>query len=168
MSRSQPQLDISKFLDTRFFTLLLAIMGIAMFVGGLYLIIADKTLPLSADTARSTSFFAVQIVVQILGYPLPTNEMISDSISAVGIATLVVSLDVLIISLGLWFKSKLALWIAMIVIALAAYFDFVSFLYQGLMGAPASAPGVIINGLMIYVLMRDRESFKGISTPKMH
>jgi lysylphosphatidylglycerol synthetase-like protein (DUF2156 family) len=101
---------------------------------------------------------------QILGFPLPINEMINNSITAVGIATSIIGLDLLIVSQGLRAKNKLALWIAMIILALATYFDMVSFLFQGLLGAPTSAPGAIINGLVLYVLLKDRESFTETST----
>ena len=60
--RNQPQLRIPRFLDTHFVSLLLTIFGIAMGIGGLLLIIADATLPMNADAARSTSFFAIQNV----------------------------------------------------------------------------------------------------------
>ena len=139
-------------------------MGIAMVIGGLFLIIIDTTLPINADTARSTSFFAIQSMDQVLGFPLPIDEMINDSITAVGIATSIIGLDLLIVSQGLRAKNKLALWIAIVILALATFFDVVSFLFQGIIGAPASVPGAVINGLALYVLLKDRESFTRAST----
>jgi lysylphosphatidylglycerol synthetase-like protein (DUF2156 family) len=164
MHRNQIQLGIPRFLNIRFVSLLLTIIGIATVIGGLVLIIADSALPITADTARSISFSTIQGLDQILGFPLPINEMINNSITAVGIATSIIGLDLLIVSQGLRAKNKLALWIAMIILALATYFDMVSFLFQGLLGAPTSAPGAIINGLVLYVLLKDRESFTETST----
>ena len=159
MHRNQPQLGIPKFLNIRFISLLLTIMGIAMIIGGLLVIVADRVLPTNADAARSTWFFAIQNVDQTFGFPLSTNDMISNSITSVGIATSIIGLTLLVLREGLRAKKKSALWIAIIIFALATFFDMVAFLYQGLLGAPASAPGAIINGLMLYVLLRDRELF---------
>jgi hypothetical protein len=164
MRRNQLQLGIPRFLNTRFVSLLLAIIGFAMIIGGLLSIIADAALPMSADTARSNSFFIIQSVDQILGFPLPVNEMINTSLTAVGIATSVAGSDLVVVSLGLRAKNKLAMWAAMLILVLATYFDLVSFLFQGLLGAPASAPGAIINGLVLYLLLKNRESFTRTST----
>jgi len=164
MRRNQLQLSVSRHINIRFVSSFLTIFGIVMVVGGLLSIVADMTLPMNADTVRSNLFFALQCVDQIFGFPLPVNEMINNSITAVGISTSVIGLDLLVVSLGLRARNRLALWIAMIMLALAAYFDMVSFLFQGLLGAPASVPGVIINGLVLYVLLKKRESFKKVAT----
>lgn len=164
MRRNQLQLGISRPQNIHFVSLLLTIFGIAMVIGGVFSIVADITLPMNADTARSNLFFTLQSVDQILGFPLPANEMINNSITIVGISTCVIGLDLLVVSVGLRAKNKLALWIAIIILALAAYFDVVSFLFQGLLGAPASVPGAIINVLVLYVLLKNRESFKRTST----
>ena len=159
MHRNQLRRGIPTFLDIHLVSLLLSIMSIAMVIGGLFLIIADTALPVNADTARSTSFFAIQSMDQVLGFPLPIDEMINDSITAVGIATSIIGLDLLIVSQGLRARNKLALWVAIVILVLATFFDVVSFLFQGILGAPASAPGAVINGMVLYVLLKDRESF---------
>jgi hypothetical protein len=53
----------------------------------------------------------------------------------------------------------MALWVAVIIFALATFFDFTLFLLQGIIGAPASLPGTFINGVIVYVLIEDRKWF---------
>jgi len=160
MPKTRVQLGIPRFLDIRFVSFLFAIIAISMIFVGVLSIVSDAILPINADATRSTIFIALQSIDQILGFPLPVNQMVNTSITSIGIATSITGLDLLVICRGLRVKSRLALWIAVVTLILAAYFDVVSFLFQGLLGAPMSVPGALINGLVLYVLIKRRELFR--------
>jgi len=160
MSKAQIQLRLSRFADMRFVSVLLAIIATIMVFGGLFSAISDAILPVNADTTRPSVFIYLQTIDQILGFPLPVNEMANTSITSLGIATSVIGLDLLVISQGLRTKNRLALWIAIVVLLLATYFDVVSFLFHGLLGAPMSALGATVNGLMFYALVKSRRLFR--------
>jgi len=155
---SQIKLDLQKFIRVRIVSLLSIIAGFVMFVGGLLLVYVDLNVA-ESDALRNTALSSVQTFEQIIGFPLPMYEFANNSISAIGIATCIVGVDLLILSLGLMVRSMIAKWIATIIFTLATFFDFALFLLQGLLGAPAALPGTIINGLIVYVLLKDRKWF---------
>jgi hypothetical protein len=64
------------------------------------------------------------------------------------------SFDVLLVGLGLWAKSKFAKWVAMVIFSLAAYFDFVQFLFLGLLGSSSSLIGMFVNGSIVFLLTK--------------
>jgi lysylphosphatidylglycerol synthetase-like protein (DUF2156 family) len=156
--RNQIKLGLLKFLRVKVVSLLSMIVGSAMLGGGLLLIFVDLTVA-ESDALRNIALSSVQTFEQGFGFPLPLYEFADNSISAIGIATWIVGFDLLMVSLGLLVRSKMALWIATIIFALATFFDFALFLLQGIMGAPLSVPGTLINGLMVYVLIKDRKWF---------
>ena len=141
---------------TRYLVLLLAVLGGIMLIGGSYTILADRVLPLSADATRTSTSFAMQAMDETLGFPLPTNYMVSESLSAIGFSTLLIGVDLLVLSVGIRAKNKLATWVALFILVLAVFFDFVAFLYQGILGAPMSVPGMLINALGANILVKNR------------
>ncbi|HVP26296.1 MAG TPA: hypothetical protein VMT26_01345 [Candidatus Bathyarchaeia archaeon] len=137
---------------------MLIIAGSAMLIGGLILLLLDLTTA-ESSSLRSIVLFSVEAIEQTAGFPLPTYEFVNNSISAVGLAALTVGLDLLLLSIGLLVRSRMALWIAMIIFTLAAFFDFTTFLLEGVIGAPLSPIGTLINGLVVGVLMKNRKWF---------
>jgi lysylphosphatidylglycerol synthetase-like protein (DUF2156 family) len=158
--RNEIKVDLLKFLRAKVVSLVSMIAGSAMLVEGLLLIFVDLTVT-ESDTLRNVALSSVQTLEQVIGFPLPLYGFANNSLSAIGTATGIVGFDLLMVSLGLWVRSKMALWIATIIFALATFFDFALFLLQGLIGAPASLPGTFINGLIVYALMKDRKWFTG-------
>lgn len=158
LERFQIRLDLRKFLRVKVVSLISIVAGSVMLIGGLLLIFVDLFVA-ESDALRNIALSSVQTFEQIIGFPLPVYGFTNNSMSAIGIATVVVGFDLLMVSIGLSVRSKMARWIAIIVFALATFFDFALFLLQGLVGAPASLPGTLINGLMVYALMKDRNWF---------
>jgi lysylphosphatidylglycerol synthetase-like protein (DUF2156 family) len=155
---NQIRLGLQKFLRARVVSLLSTIAGSVMLVGGVLLIFVDLTVA-ESDAIRNVALSYVQTFEQVIGFPLPSYGFANNSLSAIGIATCIVGFDLLMVSLGLLVRSKMARWIAIVIFALATFFDFALFLLQGIMGAPASLPGTFINGLMVYVLLKDQKWF---------
>jgi hypothetical protein len=92
---------------------------------------------------------------QIPGIPFELGDLInSGGLTLVGIALWVVGFDVLLVGLGLWARSKLAKWVALMVFSVAAFFDLVQFLLLGLLGSPSSVIGIFVNGLIVYLLTK--------------
>lgn len=160
LDRAQIQSLLSKFLKAKVVSRLSMIAGGVMLIGGLLLIFIDSATA-ESDSFRNIALSAVQTVEQVFGFPLPSYGFANNSISAIGIVALIVGVDLLMISLGLSVRSKIARWIAAIIFSLATFFDFSLFLLQGLLGAPAALPGTLINGLMVYILLKDRKWFVG-------
>jgi lysylphosphatidylglycerol synthetase-like protein (DUF2156 family) len=136
------------------------IAGSVMLIGGFLLILVGFTVAESC-TLRNIALSAIQTFEQVIGFPLPLYEFANNSLPAIGIATCIIGFDLLMVSFGLLVRSKMARWIAIVIFALATFFDFSLFLLQGVLGAPASLPGSFINGLMVYVLMKDQKWFTG-------
>jgi uncharacterized protein YhhL (DUF1145 family) len=140
----------------RLSAVLFAAMSVIMLVGSSYTILADRILPMSADATRTSIAFLMQIVDETMGFPLPTNYMVNESLSAIGFSTLLVGLDLLVLSISIRAKNKPTWWSALLILALAIFFDFVAFLYQGVIGAPMSVPGMAINALTANILIKNR------------
>jgi lysylphosphatidylglycerol synthetase-like protein (DUF2156 family) len=149
---------LMKFRRAKVVSLLSMIAGSVMFVGGLLLIFLDLS-SAASDALRNIALLTVQTFEQAIGFPLPMYELASSSLSAIGIATWIVGFDLLMVSFGLLVRSRAARWIAIVIFTLATFFDFTLFLLQGLLGAPASLPGTLINGSMVYILVKDQEWF---------
>jgi lysylphosphatidylglycerol synthetase-like protein (DUF2156 family) len=155
---NQIKLGLLKSLRARVVSLLSMIAGSVMLVGGFLLILVDFTVA-ESGTLRNIALSAIQTFEQVIGFPLPLYEFANNSLSAIGIATCIIGFDLLMVSFGLLVQSKMARWIAIVIFALAAFFDFSLFLLQGVLGAPVSLPGSFINGLIVYILMKDQKWF---------
>jgi len=156
--REQISTDFLRFLKAKTVSRLSMIAGTVMLFGGLLLIGIDYNLGAS-DPLRNIALLSVQSFEQIIGFPLPVNGFALNSISAVGVATSISGFDLLAVSLGLSVHSRSALWVGTIIFTLATFFDFTLFLLMGLLGAPVSLPGTIVNLLMAYTLVKDRKLF---------
>lgn len=130
--------------------------GVSLLIGGLFLLLADAALLVKPYEIGPTVQALSYLVDAFPGVPVPMEDLVGYGITAVGIVVWIVGFNLLLIGLGLWIRHKLAIDVALVIFLLAAYFDFVEFLFSGVLGAPASVVGVSLNGLIVYALLKAR------------
>jgi hypothetical protein len=128
--------------------------GVVLLVGGLFITILSASLPTKVSGVDSMTRSIVFVMGLIPGIPLSFGDLVNNGLAIVGIVSWIIGFDVLLVGLGLWAKNKFAKWVALVIFALAAYFDFVQFLFLGLLGSPSSVIGTLINGLIVYLLFK--------------
>jgi len=128
--------------------------GVILLVEGLYLIILDASLPLRAGEASLTVQSVAFVLEALPGIPLCISDLAYSGITALGLISWIVGLDILLVGLGLWAKHKIAQWAAFFIFLVAAFFDFVQLLLFGFVGSPNSAVGLSLNGLILYLLLK--------------
>jgi hypothetical protein len=129
--------------------------GVISLVGGLSIVLFAASLPAKVSGVDAAIASVVFVMSQIPGIPFELGDLInSGGLTLVGIALWVVGFDVLLVGLGLWARSKLAKWVALMVFSVAAFFDLVQFLLLGLLGSPSSVIGIFVNGLIVYLLTK--------------
>jgi hypothetical protein len=75
------------------------------------------------------------------------------SLSAIGLVSWIIGLDLLLTGLGLWVKHRLAQIVAVIIFALSTFAQFIEFLLLGIVGSPSSVILTILNSIILYVLV---------------
>jgi hypothetical protein len=138
--------------DTLF--LISVTMGIVLMIAGLATIILPTTLPSQFSDLNLLQNSITQILSILPGIPLIIQDLSSYGLTAIGITTWIVGIDLLAVGLGLWRKNNLAKWVAILIFALGAYFDFVQFLLSGLIGAPTAIIGLALNVLVLFLLWK--------------
>lgn len=129
--------------------------GVSLLVGGLSITIFAASLPAKVSGIDATTKSVVFVMGQIPGIPFELSDLINNGgLTWVGIALWIVGLNILLIGLGLWARSKLAKWVAVMFFSAAAFFDFIQFLLSGLLGSPTSVVGIFVNGLIVYLLTK--------------
>lgn len=133
--------------------------GVVLIIGGLYLMISD---PAGQTSATQTM---ISTVNWIPGIPFYMGSLASSGASASGLTSWLVGLDLLLVGLGLWVRHKLARFVALIIFALAAFFQFVQFLYNGIAGAPVSVLELCVEAVFIYFLFSKFDSRNEVKRP---
>jgi uncharacterized membrane protein (DUF2068 family) len=129
--------------------------GVISLIGGLSIVLFTASLPAKVSGVDAATRSMVFVMSQIPGIPLELGDLINGGgLTLVGIALWVVGFDSLLIGLGLWARSKFAKWIALTVFSAAAFFDFVQFLFLGLLGSPSSVISLFVNGSIAYLLTK--------------
>ncbi len=126
--------------------------GIILLIGGLFLIALAMNLPTELSDTDSITQSVASIINQIPGVPVNVNDL--TNLTMIGIVSWIIGLNILLIGLGLWVKSKLAKWTALGIFALATLTDFIQFLLSGILGSPGAIPGVLINGTFLYFISK--------------
>ena len=121
--------------------------GVVLIIAGLYLMMDG---PGGSSSATQSMILTVN---WIPGIPFYIGNLANVSASAAGLASWFVGLDLLLVGLGLWVRHKFARFTALMFFALAAFFQFVQFLYFGVLGAGISLVQFCIDGLLIYFLL---------------
>ena len=120
--------------------------GVVLLIGGLSLIFTNGAV--STQTIQTV----VSSINWVPGIPYNMSNLLNLSTSTIGLATWFIGLDLLLMGLGLWVRHRLARFTAILIFGLAACFQFIEFIYAGLIGSPASLIGIIADVLIVYFL----------------
>jgi hypothetical protein len=136
---------------TDLITKLVITFGVVLIVGGLYLMIANAN---QVQQTSSSIKSVVSVISWIPGIPVYIGDLSNTSVSIIGLVSWFFGLDLLLLGLGLWVRHNLARFAALMIFALAACFQFIQFLYFGIMGSPASITELILNGILFYFILK--------------
>ncbi len=122
--------------------------AVVLIVGGIYLMVIGQTVA----QAKSSTQLAISTVNCVPGVPFNVGELSGTSVSVIGLVSWIIGFDFLLVGLGFWVRNKIARWVGLLIFVLAAFFQFVQFLYFGAIGAPTSIVEVSIDGILAYFL----------------
>ena len=125
--------------------------GIVLLIGGLFLMFADSNPTQTGSSLPSHSVASIMSIIP--GIPFYMGDLTQSGTDIIGLASWIVGLDLLLIGLGLWVRHRLAQLAAMSVFTLAAYFNFIQFLLNGLLGSPTSVFEMSVDILLLYILV---------------
>jgi len=128
--------------------------GIMLTISGLFVMILAATLPAEVSGVELLQQSVLSVLGLIPGVPINMNDLEGSSLTAIGMVSWIVGLDLLVVGLGLWVRSKVARWIAIIVFTSSVFFNFVQFLLLGLLGAPMATVSLLVNALILYLLWK--------------
>lgn len=129
--------------------------GVILLVGGLFITIFVAMLPANVSGIESITQSIILIMDYVPGIPFELSALADAAgLTIAGLALWFVGLDLLLLGLGLWARSKIAKWIALIFFLTAAFFDFTQFLQFGILGSPVSVLGLTFNGVIFYLLTK--------------
>jgi hypothetical protein len=138
--------------------------GVVLIVGGLYLMVTDVDASSQVAKTSLAAKTAVSLFNWVPGIPFYIGDLANLSASTVGLVSWLVGLDLLLVGLGLWVRHTLARFTALMIFVLAAFFQFVQFLYLGILGAPTSVIELCIDGILIYLLFSKFDSQTGLKS----
>jgi hypothetical protein len=128
--------------------------GIVFIVAGIFIIFLAAIVAPRAGDVEWLQHISVSVLGQIPGFPIAMDDLHNTSLTVAGTVSWIVGLDIFVVGIGLWGNKKLAKWMAIIIFALSAYFNFAQFLLLGLLGAPMTTAGLFANTLILYLLWR--------------
>ena len=137
--------------------------GVVLIVSGLYLMIRDASASTQvAQTNLAKS--AVSAADWIPGIPFYVGDLAKVSITVMGLVSWILGMDLLLVGLGVWVRHQLARFTALVIFGLAAFFQFVQFLLQGILGSPISVMELCVDGAIVYFLLSKFDSAR--NSPK--
>lgn len=134
--------------------------GVVLIVGGLYLMITASG---SAPQTSSAINSVLSVADWIPGIPFYINALANNSLTTIGLVSWFVGLDLLLVGLGLWIRDKFARFTALTIFALSALFQFIQFLYAGILGAPTSFIVLCIDAILVYFLLSRFDTQTGLN-----
>jgi hypothetical protein len=132
--------------------LLVLTFSIVLIVGGLVLTTMGGNPPAEGTLAGMSSENAISFVSFIPGIPFNVGDLAKSSVATVGVASWILGIDLMLIGMGLWARHRLARLAALIVFSLALCFQVIQLLILGVLGAPSSITGLIVDAAIIYIL----------------
>ena len=121
--------------------------GVVMIVGGLYLMIANPSgLSQTTQSVASTLDW-------IPGIPFYIGDLISNGAVIMGLVIWILGIDLLVLGLGLWVRHRFARLTAIMILLIAAFVQFVQFLYVGIIGSPASIIELLFDAVLLFFLL---------------
>jgi hypothetical protein len=126
--------------------------GVVLIVSGLYFMIFNPSASTQVSQANTSFQSAVSAVNWVPGVPFYFGDLSNVAAVVVGSISWIMGVDLLLVGLGLWARNRLARFAAIMIFVLAAFFQFVQFLYLGVMGSPASIVELFVDGSIAYFL----------------
>lgn len=144
---------LKKYLSDRAFitdlvTKLVITFGVVLIVSGLYLMIVNPGASAQVNGAQQ----AISASDWIPAIPFYIGALTNVSAIAVGSVSWILGVDLVLVGLGLWVRHRFARLAAIMIFALAAFFQFVQFIYLGAMGSPISLVELFIDATFAYLL----------------
>ncbi len=128
--------------------------GIILLLGGVFIIILSSSMPAKASGVDSMVQTIALTINLVPGVPLSFTDLTGGGFIMIGIVSWITGLNILLVGLGLFVKSTLAKWVALGTFALATIIDFIQFLIYGVLGSPDAVLGILINGILVYLLTK--------------
>ena len=132
--------------------------GVVLIVGGLYLIITGASVSTQVAQTNLAAKSAVSTVDWIPGIPFYIGDLANVSVTAIGLVSWILGIDLLLVGLGIWVRHPLARLAALMIFTLAAFFQFVQFLLLGILGSPISIIELCVDGVIVYFLLSKFDS----------
>ncbi len=150
-------LKVKDYMDNRtlvtdLLTKLIITFGVVLIVGGIYLMMTNPSGSIQVAQTKSATQSAVSTVDWIPGIPFYIGDLANVSSTTIGLVSWIIGIDFLLVGLGFWVRNRIARLVGLLIFALAAFFQFVQFLYLGIMGSPASVIELIVDGTFVYFL----------------
>jgi hypothetical protein len=137
---------------TDFVIIAIITFSVVLIFAGLILMTSDTSYPYE-PSQEITPQFAISVIDLIPGIPFNMGALSQYSLSAIGLVSWIIGLDLLLTGLGLWVKHRLAQIVAVIIFALSTFAQFIEFLLLGIVGSPSSVILTILNSIILYVLV---------------
>jgi hypothetical protein len=131
---------------------------VVLVVCGLYLMITDASASIQVAQTNSVAKSAVSVLDWIPGIPFYIGDLANATATAVGLVCWILGIDFLLVGLGLWVRHRLARLAALVIFAVAGFFQFVQFLLLGILGSPVSIIELSIDGVFAYLLFSKFDS----------
>lgn len=126
--------------------------AVVLIVGGLYLMIFD---PSASGQSVQTNVAARSVTATtawIPGLPFFASDIAGCSMTAVGLISWVMGVNLLLTGLGLWIRHKLARLVGLALFSISAAIQFAQFLLLGIIGSPYSIILLILNSTIAFFL----------------
>jgi hypothetical protein len=151
LSRVRKHLN-NKELITNILSNVIITLGVVLIVGGLYLMILD---PGTSNQSVQTTVAARAVTdttAWIPGLPFFVSDISGCSITAIGLVSWVMGINLLLTGLGIWIRHRLARLVALAIFSLSAAIQFAQFMLNGTIGSPYSIVLLLFNGVIAYFL----------------
>lgn len=132
-------------------------LGVVLIVGGVYLMLLN---PGSSSQTSIAAKSVIDITAWIPGLPFFVNDLNSIGITAIGLISWVMGLNLLLTGLGLWIRHGLARLAALTIFLMATVVQLTQFLLSGIVGAPNSIVLLLLDVFVVYLVFTKVDSQK--------
>lgn len=123
--------------------------GVVLLIGSLFLLIVSSLFVIDIADVH----FVALIIELLPAVPFSMswpNDLAINGIAAISIVTWVIGCDYTLLGLGIWKKHWMAKWVGIIILGIAISFDFVEFMFFGILGTPKAIFGLLVNSAIVY------------------
>jgi hypothetical protein len=164
-------LKVKDYMDNRtlitdLLTKLIITFGVVLIVGGLYLMITSPSALTQFAQTKLATQSAVSTVDWIPGIPFYIGDLANVSATTIGLVSWILGVDFLLVGLGFWIRNRIARLVGLMIFVLAAIFQFLQFLYFGILGSPTSIIELFADGIFAYFLFSKFDTQNISSTRK--